>query len=1038
MSNRLLVSSPNGGGIFLIDRGVIYRIDARSATGLYVSSKALLRCFQPSSLTFLDRYSESTVLSHVVDGVDDIHDVTLLDSFVYVVSTGKNQIIKLNLQGEESQRWVFPGEPDSWHINSITCWNGRIIFSAFADVRRHRGYKGASDGAGFVQDLLSGERIIKGLSQPHSLTPFNGNLLIANSEKKEVLCFSPSTELLWRMRFDGYVRGIAVSEDSLYVGLSRSRNIDDAGLQSAQIVEVGLEDFCERWRSDIPANEIYDIRVIPPEADLVALLSSTTADSVSYCVSENESANRLVEERIVWAQSMESELQAARGLVEERTLWAQSLESELQAARGLVEERTAWAQSLESEVKSIGKLLEERTAWAQSLESELQVVRGLVEERTVWAQSLESEVKSTVHLLEERTAWAQSLESALKAAQELIRDKDALADSLNAVIAEQTRAARQLEHALAERDQLVHSLYASRSWRITQPLRNIRHYASKATYLLRKLPNGFKYLARRDFSGFLGRLKAIRRDSAFYQVANQTYEQKVGLRWGVIATRHTAFIGHLVKSRLQKHGWSVDLFFTEQQQYDHDFYVVICPQMFKSLPPGEKRISFQMEQSVSSRWFTSDYLDVLNNSLAVLEYSLKNIEFLSEKGIAYPHVHYLPVGADPSYIKSGKKIDKKYDVLFYGDANSSARRRELLKVLRENFQVKICSEVFGEEMTEEIRQAKVVVNLHYYENALLEMPRIQECISLGVPVISESSQDQSDYPEILGAVRFFAQGDTNGMIETVRKCLESPIPENEVSRSAILGSERFAFMFDRFLVAMGYLSSNKLAVDGLPLPVDVKRVALSMPETIARRRIFEANRPLNCAVFDGVRLRPGWVGCGLSYANLARHALKNKLSRLTVLEDDVLLPADFESKMQVVNEYLDINEGEWDIFAGVIAVLHPDAKVLKVENFRGISFITINRMTSMVCNIYSNKALGILSSWNSDNRDDQTNTIDKYLEHQINLRVVVALPFLVGHREEVSSTLWGFRNSQYSELISNSERLLLEKVITYSRIHARS
>jgi hypothetical protein len=37
---------------------------------------------------------------------------------------------------------------------------------------------------------------------------------------------------------------------------------------------------------------------------------------------------------------------------------------------------------------------------------------------------------------------------------------------------------------------------------------------------------------------------------------------------------------------------------------------------------------------------------------------------------------------------------------------------------------------------------------------------------------------------------------------------------------------------------------------------------------------------------------------------------------------------------------------------------------------------------------------------------------------------VVQLPFLAGHREEVNSTLWGFQNTQYSDLIQKSQAQL--------------
>lgn len=506
--------------------------------------------------------------------------------------------------------------------------------------------------------------------------------------------------------------------------------------------------------------------------------------------------------------------------------------------------------------------------------------------------------------------------------------------------------------------------------------------------------------------------------------AAQTQEPKW---WGVMATPHTLFIAHLVAKRLRVHGWSADILTEAPRGFPHDMYVVICPQMFKTLPPGEKRIAYQMEQSVSSRWFTDAYIHDLENSRAVIDYALVNVEFMAGKGLVYPHIHYVPVGADPDYANGFAPAGKGCDVLFYGDANSSPRRRTMLDALKRTFNVRECSEVFGVEMIEAILSARLVINLHYYENALLEMPRIQECLSLGVPIVSESAQDQADYPECSG-VTFFEQGSENAMIDAVRATLAKPPSKNALRESANKGSQRFAFMFDRFLIAQGCLPP-KLAQE-MPLTIDVHaaRVALSMPETIARRRAFSKNALSGYTIFDGFRLQPGWVGCGLSYSALAKNALKGDMPHLTILEDDVLLPADFGEKIKIVHSYLEHRSGDWDIFAGVIADLHPRSRVLHLEDYQGIRFVTIDKMTSMVYNIYSKKALEILASWNPDVRDNQINTIDRYLERQVNLRVIVALPFLVGHREEMHSTLWGFQNTQYSNLIAASEKALQVKV----------
>jgi SAM-dependent methyltransferase len=575
----------------------------------------------------------------------------------------------------------------------------------------------------------------------------------------------------------------------------------------------------------------------------------------------------------------------------------------------------------------------------------------------------------------------------------------------------------QAEHLILSKKLATHC----KSWHANL-LRFITTKTERFYALAGRVRNGLGYIGRRDFEGLRKRLRSIQN----YKLLQTYAVSESPKHWAIMATPHTLFVAHLIASRLRLQGWEVDIITDTPSDFPHKMYVVICPQMFKLLPPGQKRIVYQMEQSVSSRWFTDHYFKLLEDSLATLEYSLVNIEFMASKGLAYPRVHYLPVGADAAYVNDTPAVEKTSDVLFYGDFSSSPRRREMLATLGRHFQVRTCNEVFGADMIEEIRRARVVINLHYYENALLETTRIQECLSLGVPVVSEVAQDQADYPELTGAITFFRQGDEQAMVEAVHFALSQPAASEAIKHAVTRSSERFAFMFDRFLMAVGLLPPSKLMADELPLPHDACRVALSMPETIARRRVFEANRPQNCAIFDGLRFHLGWVGCGLSYSSLGRHALKYGIPRIMVLEDDVLLPVDFEDKMRTVEAYLDLKEGQWDVFAGLIALVHSDVKVLRVETFQDMCFMTIDKMTSMVCNIYSKKAQRLLAWWDPDNQDALTNTIDKYLEHQANLRVIVPLPFLVGHREEAHSTLWGIQNTRYREQIAESQQVLCE------------
>ena len=77
--------------------------------------------------------------------------------------------------------------------------------------------------------------------------------------------------------------------------------------------------------------------------------------------------------------------------------------------------------------------------------------------------------------------------------------------------------------------------------------------------------------------------------------------------------------------------------------------------------------------------------------------------------------------------------------------------------------------------------------------------------------------------------------------------------------------------------------------------------------------------------------------------------------------------------------------------------------------------------------------MDIYPGWNENDRDVETNTIDRYLERNSQLKVVVTEPFLVGHKEEQHSTIWGFQNTQYAEMIIRSNDLLRMKADAFLR-----
>jgi hypothetical protein len=78
--------------------------------------------------------------------------------------------------------------------------------------------------------------------------------------------------------------------------------------------------------------------------------------------------------------------------------------------------------------------------------------------------------------------------------------------------------------------------------------------------------------------------------------------------------------------------------------------------------------------------------------------------------------------------------------------------------------------------------------------------------------------------------------------------------------------------------------------------------------------------------------------------------------------------------------------------------------------------------------MFSKSGLELLSNWDENNFDLKYNTIDQYLGRSKELRVVTVFPFLFGHDNLESSTLWGFNNGEYEDSIVRSSKLLQQKI----------
>lgn len=491
----------------------------------------------------------------------------------------------------------------------------------------------------------------------------------------------------------------------------------------------------------------------------------------------------------------------------------------------------------------------------------------------------------------------------------------------------------------------------------------------------------------------------------------------------ILATRHVEYVAEAIKVKLRKVGIKASIIYSMPEGgYSKRLHIVICPQMFQKLP--RLYFAYQLEQR-DSKWFTEEYFEKLRNAVAVFDYTIENIKYLFKNGFDYKQVYYLPI---QSHEVELVKEEHQYDVLFYGDPDSD-RRKKFLEAIAGKFNLKVCVNVFGQDLIEEIKKAKVVVNIHFYEDALLETTRISQLLSMGKLIVSERGINSEEQQEFEDLVSFVDVGDVDGMLKAIQDILETGDIEDR--REKLLENVQNKTDWSEFYLYRALLAFDLITFDQFYYSIGKQinipeTVCLSLTETIERREHFKRSYA-DIPVFQGLRHDLGWVGAGLSYKFLINRAKDEGLPQLTVCEDDVELLPGHNEKLEFIRSYLK-RVKEWDIFSGLIADFDKDTKVLSVEKTEIGYLATIDRTVSNVFCIYNKNIYDRILMWNHMYRNVQINTIDRFIQNLEKMRVVCCYPYFVKQSNDVSSTLWGIDNTKYSKMIDDSEKAFYLKI----------
>ena len=235
---------------------------------------------------------------------------------------------------------------------------------------------------------------------------------------------------------------------------------------------------------------------------------------------------------------------------------------------------------------------------------------------------------------------------------------------------------------------------------------------------------------------------------------------------------------------LKSLGFEVEILFNRVNRKSRNivFGSCIAPRRIgRMLPKGS--IIFNLEQANrESKWCNRDYLTHLGD-FTVWDYSRENADLLNHMGI--PGVVHVPLGYVPEMTRLDPDFPPDVDVLFYGLVTD--RRDAMLKrLVAEGVHTLASQDAFGDLRDNLLAHARIILNIHQFLPARLEVVRLGYVWANRKAVLSERRED-TEIPDYLLEACCFAPYDA--LPEAAQRLLSDPI---KLRRQAQRGFDAFA------------------------------------------------------------------------------------------------------------------------------------------------------------------------------------------------------------------------------------------------------
>ena len=244
----------------------------------------------------------------------------------------------------------------------------------------------------------------------------------------------------------------------------------------------------------------------------------------------------------------------------------------------------------------------------------------------------------------------------------------------------------------------------------------------------------------------------MNRNSTIIKIYTNNYCINIAENLKTMISKHFGIFSAIVPKRFDK----IDRDRLKNHEYVIIFHGTLWHQPLEFPPPPNRYFLYQLEQLNKEEVYKKNVepiLYLIERSICTFDYSLTNLNYYP-KNIRHKIKYLIP----PPFSYPTRLQNISYDILFYGCFNS--RRKAILDYISsKGYKVCIVSDVFGKDLRNLILKSRIILNLHAYTEAILEIPRIHEAVHTNARIISEypCTEDWKETPEYVKNRIFFIE-----------------------------------------------------------------------------------------------------------------------------------------------------------------------------------------------------------------------------------------------------------------------------------------